>query len=493
MSQNTSETLHEERYDLLLVEDNAAHARLVTEMLRGTPCEKAVITHVTSLTEALETVSKHQFDLVLLDLGLPESRGVETFTRFHAAAPTQAVVVLTSLDDEHLALEMVKAGAEDYLPKEEMSTSLSRTILHAIERTHLNNRLLEREQQLRTILNSNLDGLIVVNKKGHTQYSNASGLKMLGADGVNRLMSHLQLTEELEKPTVISFDPDEGPTVIAEIRAARIAWDHHQSYLVSLRDITLRRQIENNLQQSQKMEMIGALSSGIAHDFNNILSAISGHAQLAELVIARGNDCCKETSDDITCILEAVNRGNFLVRDLMHLGRPQKIVKDQINLNDLLRKTEKLVAATIRRTHHLQFDIQALPCYISAAPENLEQVFINMIMNARDATEKNGKLSVEVCLRDKRESFTTMNGEAPAGKYACVIIKDTGSGINPETIPRIFEPFFTTKELNKGTGLGLFVASGIIRQHSGWIICETELGIGTTFTLYFPSTDPEDV
>ncbi|GEM_PF-5658548 len=492
MNLKTPEELFGNNYNLLLVEDNPAHARLVIEILRGTPCGNSRITQVTTLSEALLKVSVERFDLVLLDLGLPEARGMETFTRFHAAAPSQPVVVLTSIDDSLLALKIVKSGAEDYLPKEEMANSLCRTIRHAVERSQLSRHLLEREQQLRTILNSNLDGLVVIDQKGHTLYTNTAAQKMLGADGAHRLMSYVQQVGDMERPTVLSFAPDEGPSVVAEIRAASITWEQNLSYLVSIRDITLRSQIEKKLHQTQKMEMVGTLTSGIAHDFNNLLSAISGYAQLVATNINDENGPAVDLEDDMNCILEAVERGKFLIRDLLHLGQPQKIEKkQQVNINELLHKTEKLVAATIRKTHNLYFSIPEARCYINAAPENLEQVFINMIMNARDATEKGGELLVKLCQVEKHESFMAINGEAPSGKYICVIIQDNGSGISPEVCSKIFEPFFTTKEQGKGTGLGMFVVSRIVKQHAGWIIYDTELEKGTTFSLYFPRVNPE--
>lgn len=482
-----SDQTGEDRYRLLLIEDNPAHARLVGEMLRGTPCEGSSITHAASLSKGLEELKLGDFDLVLLDLGLPESRGMETFTRFYTAAPTQPVVVLTSLDDGQIALEAVKAGAEDFLPKDNMAGSLCRTIRHAIERSRLSNRLMEREQQLRTIFNRSLDGMVVIGSLGKVHFANPAATRMLGADGAGRLMFQIRQATNLEAPINLTFDPDEGPKILAEVRITGIPWDNKPHYLVSMRDITLRQRIEDNLRQSQKMEMIGTLTSGIAHDFNNILTAVSGLAQF----MANSSKVDEEFKQDALSILGAVDRGNYMIRDLLRLSRPQDIQKVEVDLNALMRKTEGLIAATIRKTHQLHVVYAQQPCVVQAAPESLEQVVINLVMNARDATPQQGQLTIEIDSILKTEPFPAVKGDAPPGYYALIRICDKGTGMPPEVRDRIFEPFFTTKEPGKGTGLGMFIVYGIVEQHGGWIVCDSTPGMGTTFEIYLKREEPE--
>ena len=260
------------------------------------------------------------------------------------------------------------------------------------------------------------------------------------------------------------------------------------------RDITKHRKLEDQLRHSQKMEAIGTLTGGIAHDFNNILTAIMGYTGILQMKMGR-DDPLRINLDQI---LASSERAATLVRSLLTFSRKQASNLEQVDLNELIKRVERLLSRIIGE----DIELRVITPPPSAPPLNLrggwgelivvadtlqmEQVLMNLAANARDAMPDGGLLNIETGLVEFDEEYEKVHGYGKPGMYALISVTDGGCGMDEETRLRIFEPFFTTKEAGRGTGLGLSIVYGIIKQHNGYINCYSEPGKGTTFKVYLP-------
>jgi two-component system cell cycle sensor histidine kinase/response regulator CckA len=243
----------------------------------------------------------------------------------------------------------------------------------------------------------------------------------------------------------------------------------HQGFLL---DITEQKLLEEQLRQSQKMEAIGQLAGGIAHDFNNMLTAISGYAEL----LAHSFDEGDPRSEDVDQVRKAAAHAAALTRQLLTFSRKQVLLPQRLDVNDVVRDLEAMLARTIGAEVELKTSFEdALPL-VETDPDQLAQVVVNMAINGRDAMPTGGVLTI-----------TTKTVDSELGSFVVVEIADTGTGMDEETRTRAFEPFFTTKDTGKGTGLGLATAYGVVSQSGGRIEIETTLGEGSTFRVLLPA------
>lgn len=249
-----------------------------------------------------------------------------------------------------------------------------------------------------------------------------------------------------------------------------------------IRKETDRKQLEEQFRQAQKMEAIGRLAGGVAHDFNNILTVIKGHTSLLEAT----SGLPAEIQDSVREISLAATRASELTSQLLAYGRQQVVQPKNTDFNQVVSETNRLLHRVIGEQISLTERLQANLPFIKADPNILQQILINLAVNARDAMPQGGKLTIQTELRQIEPDFLSKHPEATSGQFVALIVTDTGSGISPEHMPHIFDPFFTTKEVGKGSGLGLASVYGMVKQHQGWITVESEVGLGTTFVLYFP-------
>jgi len=250
-------------------------------------------------------------------------------------------------------------------------------------------------------------------------------------------------------------------------------------------DITVQKQLEEQLIQSRKMEAIGQLAGGVAHDFNNLLTVICGYGDLLKKepgVSADGREYIDE-------ILEAARRATQLTRQLLAFGRRQVMQARIVDLNRIVRDLEKLLRRLIGEDIALIMVYRAEPAFVKVDPGQLEQVVMNLVVNARDAMPAGGRLTIETSNVDFDRSLAQEKPPQDNGTHVMLTVTDDGAGMDPETAARVFEPFFTTKELGKGTGLGLAMAYGIITQSGGDIRVATEPDRGTTFRIYLPRVE----
>ncbi|MBI4964816.1 MAG: PAS domain S-box protein [Desulfomonile tiedjei] len=257
------------------------------------------------------------------------------------------------------------------------------------------------------------------------------------------------------------------------------------NYVAVKRDITQEVALERQLRHAQKMEAVGTLAAGIAHDFNNILQAVLGYS---EIILSQADipDNCRR---DIERITQAGKHGAELVRRLLSFSRKVDMDMRPINLNDAVEQIKKILTRTIPKMIQVELHLAERLASANADPAQIEQVLLNLAVNAKDAMPDGGTLMFETQNIYLDESYSRTHLGARPGDYVQLTVSDTGHGMDKSTIDHIFEPFFTTKEMGKGTGLGLAIAYGIVKQHGGYIWCYSEPGEGTAFRIYLPAIE----
>ena len=252
--------------------------------------------------------------------------------------------------------------------------------------------------------------------------------------------------------------------------------------LVIVEDTTDRLKLEAQLRQAQKLEAVGCLAAGIAHEFNNLLTVIQGHTDLLS-----GKPLgTRSAGESITRIAQASQRAASLTRRLLAFSHKQPVQFKPVQLSAAVRGLAKMLGQLIGETYQLQLDcVPDLPA-VRADEANVEQILINLAVNARAAMPDGGTIRVATCLVELDEAMARESLEARPGRFVCLTISDTGCGMSPEVLGRIFDPFYTTKEVGKGTGLGLSMVHGVVQQHAGWIEVASEVGKGSTFKVFLP-------
>jgi len=252
--------------------------------------------------------------------------------------------------------------------------------------------------------------------------------------------------------------------------------------VINARDVTERRRLEDQLMRAQKMEAIGTLSGGVAHDFNNILTVILGHTE----VLLQTLRSSPQIAEHLKSIDEASRRASSLTRQLLAFSRKQVLQPRVFNLNSLILDLDKMLRRMISEDIEFQTVTDPNLRATKADPGQIEQVVMNLVVNARDAIKNGGRITVETANVDLDEDYVRTHPDARPGAHVMLAVSDTGEGIPPEILPHIFEPFFTTKEVGRGTGLGLSTVYGIIKQSGGNVLVYSQPGRGTTFKIYLP-------
>lgn len=243
-----------------------------------------------------------------------------------------------------------------------------------------------------------------------------------------------------------------------------------------------REELEHQLRQSQKMEAVGQLAGGIAHDFNNLLTTIAGYSELIREEAPPG----VRLRQDIEEIRKATERASALTQQLLAFSRKQIISPRHLDLNERIREAHNLLSRLIGETIELKLELDGGPCFVRADPGQVDQILINLAVNARDAMPEGGRLTISTGRATLDESFCRTALDVEPGEFVTVKVQDTGHGMEPGTMSRIFEPFYTTKDMGKGTGLGLSMVYGIVKQNRGAIRMSSQPSEGTTAEVFLP-------
>jgi two-component system cell cycle sensor histidine kinase/response regulator CckA len=357
------------------------------------------------------------------------------------------------------------------------------------------------EEQYRQIVETTSDGIIKINTHRKIEFVNRRFAEMLGYEPAAMIQrSVFEFMSAAAKRTAESsmkrrkagetkavnttFRHQNGRDIAVNLAGSVILDEagRYIGYLAAVRDITEQNKLEEQLRQSQKMDAVGQLAGGMAHDFNNLLTVINGYSELAITQLQPDNPL----QNAMEQIKKAGTRAAALTRQLLAFSRKQILMPTVVDLNELISELEKMLQRLIGEDVLLRTKLAPDTGSIKADRGQIEQVVMNLVINARDAMPSGGELTLETHNVDLTEDFSRQHLGVSPGAYVMLAVSDTGVGMSAETKARIFEPFFTTKEAGKGTGLGLSTVYGILQQSGGSIWVYTELGRGTTFKVYLP-------
>lgn len=512
---------------ILLVDDE----EMIRALLHRSLVEKGyIIVTSGSRQEALDKVSQQEFDLVVVDKNLPDGSGFEVIDAVHRRGHKSEVIVITAYSDTESAIHAVSLGVFRYVRKPFDIKALVVDIGTAIETGRLRRDLARRtaeleeanralrtnESRYRLLFNSGNDAVFVYpltsdglpDKFVEVNDIASSWLgysrEELQGMSVTDLYDEISLSALAERTShlllhhhalhEVTLRARNGKHYLAEINARLFELQDRQAVLAIARDITARRRnelerlrLEDQFRESQKMEAIGRLAGGIAHDMNNLLGAIMGLSSSLESILTPEDAMRK----DIREILAACRKGRDLTRDLLGFARKGKYRKQRFILNQVVLETQNILSRTIPRTVVLNVQLSEDLWAVEGDTGQIGHAIMNVCINALDAMRGRGALVISTKNETVTEEAAQKTQDLAPGKYVLLEVNDTGAGMDAKTLEAAFEPFFTTKPQGKGTGLGLAMVYGTVRNHGGAVTLHSQIGKGTHVRIYLPARDAE--
>ncbi len=495
------------RIRIIHLEDSPLDASLVEEMLKGEniDCE---ITLVSNKEDFVRELAKGGTDVIISDYNLPSYCGVDALQHTREAGRDTPFIFVSGSIGEERAAEVVKLGATDYVMKEHLRR-LGIAVRRAVEGAQSARLTREAEARLRQerefladIFSSVQDGIAVLDTDLKIVRTNPT-VETLFANQMplaGKPCSVFGTAENPVPPSALGADTlrDGKPTqnVCTMQTAKGMAEFSIYAYpllerrtgeqtgvILYLRNITREQALQQQLIRSQKMECVGQLAGGVAHDFNNILQAIMGFSDMLATELPEQDP----RHADAVEIRKMADRAASLTRQLLAFSRKQVLSYTELDLNALITNMGKMLQRLMGENIKIQYAFDTSAPHVRGDTGQIEQVVLNLVVNARDAMPDGGQITISTHTRAiTAEEASARTAPWRAGTFACISVKDTGTGIPPKVMAHIFEPFFTTKEAGKGTGLGLSTVYGIVQQHEGWVNLTSEMGRGTTFIIYIP-------
>jgi hypothetical protein len=489
---------------ILHLEDEKADAELVAHALREFACTIECVSSREAFQAALED---GRADLILSDFALPGFDGLSALRMVREKDADRPFIFVSGTIGEQAAIQSLRSGATDYVLKHRL-TALPAAVERAMRdidnqraRRTAEQALHAEQQFLRAVLESVQTGIMACDARGRVTLSNRAAREILGlpevaaspevwsehctlfqTDGTTPLTReesplHRALDGEQVRDTEVILGNGGGGirTVLVTGQAIQDAQGASTGAVVAMHDITEHKALEEQLRQSQKMEAVGQLAGGVAHDFNNLLNVITGYSGL----LANTPSLDDRNRARVDQIVAAAHRAAGLTRQLLLFSRRQIPAPRVLALQEVLGELQKMLHRLIGEDVELITEAAGDLGRIKADPGHIEQIIMNLVVNARDAMPDGGRLTI-------RLANARIPSAAPKPTHVLLSVQDTGTGIPAAIRDRIFEPFFTTKPLGKGTGLGLAMIHGIVKQSGGTIELDTETGVGTTFRVYFP-------
>jgi signal transduction histidine kinase len=456
--------------------------------------------------EALAQAAKHVIDVALVDKNLPGESGLDIARKLKEKQADLEVILLTGYASIESAIEAVQIGAYDYLTKPvDDFAELRRKVRLAQERCSLRRgqrellaRLSESENRFRRLVESSPDALLLFDVgTGNLLDANPAAAALYGIEpgklaGISA--DALGIGKAGPLPHVELQRRADATEFWAESRAIELAIDNVPVRAVSVRDVSAREradrerhELEERLRLSQKMDAIGRLAGGVAHDFNNLLTVILSHIDF----LAPQFPPSTPVGEELSGIENAAQRAAALTQQLLLFSRRKRTEAGVVELNTVVADVRKLLDRVIGEHVRVEVFAQKDLWNVRADPDQLAQVLLNLMVNARDAMPRGGEVRIETQNYEARERQVLHAGELLPGRYVRLSVADQGIGMTPEVIGRLFEPFFTTKEQGRGTGLGLATVYGIVQAFGGCIEVRSAPAKGSTFAVYLPATNAE--
>jgi PAS domain S-box-containing protein len=496
------------RLHLLVVDDSADDASALCERLESVGYDVDA-TRVSSAVEMKSALEHGRYDLVLSDYHLECFSGLQALRLVQASGLDLPFIIVSGHIGEARAIELMRAGARDYVTKEHpgrLAPAVERELREAHERRErrrAEEALRAREQQYRELFENASDMVFTIDLQGRftsvnraceaiTGYTREEALTLNIGDVLapedraitTRLASVSAGHEAQRRLVLLTIIGKHRRRIVTEVSWRAIV---RGGAVVSIeaiaRDLTERRRLEEQLRQAQKMEAVGRLAGGIAHDFNNLLMAVTGYSELLLDRLAH-DDSLRRNAEEIR---NAAARAAGLTRQLLTFSRKQVMRTVLVDLNAVVAELESMLRRLIGEDIAFSTALVAGTAQVKADRGQIEQVIMNLVVNARDAMPGGGRLLVAT----RRLSIELPENDGypglPPGEYVALEVQDTGAGMSEEVQSHLFEPFFTTKEPGKGTGLGLSTAYGIVAQSGGRIIVQSAEGQGSTFRVLLPA------
>jgi len=488
-----------EQINVLVIEDDEDDFFIARSLLSKTTALKCNLEWARDYDEGLSTLLSNQYDICLIDYRLGARDGLQLLREADASGVETPMILLTGRGDYEVDIEAMMAGAADYLVKGQIDAQLlERSIRYARERRRAEERI--REQA--ALLDKARDSICAYDLNRRVIYWNKSAERLTGytREEIGDLAYDCLYESDSEKierawDSVLADgewsgelrqEGKDGSELIVESRwtLVRDNAGNPRSILVINTDVTERKRLESHFLRAQRMESIGTLVGGIAHDLGNLLVPIL----LGVKVLSQRHSSDEKTMRTLDMIRRSAQRGSDMVKQVLAFARGVEGERVHLNLEHVIQEVERITEETF--PPGITVDIQVvddLPM-VTGDSTQLQQVLMNLCVNARDAMPSGGRLSVRVDEREIGEEAALATPDAEPGKYVRIRVGDTGNGIPPGVLDKVFEPFFTTKPSGKGTGLGLSTVYSIIKSHGGFVDVKSEQGRGTTFTVFIPTS-----
>ena len=491
---------------ILIAEDSREDLELTIRELKKSGLE-VEIDSVSTREAFTEKLNSQTVDMVLSDYRMPGWTGMDAFSEIVKSGRDVPLILVTGTLGDLKAVECIQIGIADYVLKQQIGR-LPMAILRAQEGKFLRDaekesaeELRESEARYRELVNNAIYGIYWVTLTGVLLDANSALVQMLGYESLEALLSlgntvslycdpakREEMAEWYQEndrgDTTVEWKRKDGKIITVRLIGRRSRDARHCKDCVELvvEDITERLALEKQLRQAQKFEAIGQLAGGIAHDFNNMIGAILGWAEIGLEETETGTRLHRHFDK----VRGQAVRAASLTRQLLAFARRQILEPRNMDLNHSVTETLSLLEKVIGSNIEVQANLAPNLALVRADPTQVDQVLMNLCINARDAMPQGGHLIIETGEAVCDEKYCAAHSYARPGHYTMLTVTDSGTGMDAATLDRIFEPFFTTKEMGKGTGLGLATVYGIVSQHGGFLHVYSEVNVGTTFRIYLP-------